>query len=218
MTDKEKKIFLTVVITNTILLFTFIIVLLLLSSKGINEASIKTELITETKKEFVYENYLTRFEINDILKKDIDFYLIALGFYNEETKNPEVTKKIIDNAIEFEIPINIAFALAFVESTYNINAINDNGTSIDFGLLQLNNKTFPNAINYTIEQNIEEGFNYLKNIKEEFNSWEISFILYNAGLIKNVGNHSLQHMKKIIEKEKELDEKFNIFRRSINQR
>ncbi|UKI53636.1 MAG: transglycosylase SLT domain-containing protein [Treponema sp.] len=51
---------------------------------------------------------------------------------------------ILEEAEKNDIPLSLAFALAYTESHYNVNAVNKNrNSSIDRGLFQLNNRSFP---------------------------------------------------------------------------
>ena len=167
---------------------------------------VKTEVIVKTIK--VHTEYLTRNEINAILQKDEKLK----RFYNTITYR-EIASIIIKEAIDKKVPVNLAFALAFVESNFNIMARSENGKSFDSGLFQLNNKTFPDVEWYDPVDNTTFAMLYLKEKFLERGSWEIAIILYNAGLLRNIGSDSLEHMRKVLAKEKEYDKLFNKFYR-----
>lgn len=65
-------------------------------------------------------------------------------FYTHITSSREVASAILENADRNDIPVSLAFALAFVESAYKPTAINRNSNfTIDRGLFQLNSASFP---------------------------------------------------------------------------
>lgn len=65
-------------------------------------------------------------------------------FYLHVTGNRDVSMAILEEAEKNDIPLSLAFALAYTESRYNVRAVNKNtNASIDRGLFQLNNKSFP---------------------------------------------------------------------------
>lgn len=175
-------------------------------------------IITQVKREYVYDEFLTRNRVNDTIKEENYYYFLA--YYTEITGNRNISEHIMSGALERNIPVNIAFALAFVESTFDPQAINEsnsNGT-IDRGLFQLNSATFRN---FDIDffdsyQNTQAGLNYLFRKYEMYGSWESAIIMYNAGVEANLSNRSLTYLSRILEKERFFDEGFNSFRRDIN--
>ena len=85
--------------------------------------------------------------IKQLLKLDVNYklrYLQKLGelvnFYSLYTNSREIAQVIIEESLEQNLPINIAFALAWRESQFNPRAISppNRGGSIDWGLFQLN--------------------------------------------------------------------------------
>ena len=68
----------------------------------------------------------------------------VIWFYNQITGNQDVTLAILTAADANDIPLSLAFALAYTESRYKVTAVNSNtNKSIDRGLFQLNNRSFP---------------------------------------------------------------------------
>ena len=67
----------------------------------------------------------------------------VLIFFTELTGSREVASLILESAERYQIPASLAFAIAYEESRFNPAAFNDNGTSVDRGLFQLNSKSFP---------------------------------------------------------------------------
>ena len=65
-------------------------------------------------------------------------------FYSCITRDKDVALAILSEADKNEIPLPLAFALAYTESRYNPKATNSNAnTTIDRGLFQLNSNSFP---------------------------------------------------------------------------
>lgn len=175
-------------------------------------------IITQIKREYVYDEFLTRNRINDTIN-DVDYYYV-LAYYTEQTGNKNVAEAILNNALEKNVPVNIAFALSFVESTFRPDAINEsnsNGT-VDRGLFQLNSATFRNADFDFFDpyESAENGLDYLLGKYEMYGSWESAIVMYNAGVESNLSNRSLTYLSRILEKESFFDEGFNSFRRDIN--
>lgn len=78
------------------------------------------------------------------LYRNLESQSALIEFYTKITKNKDVTFAILENADKYNIPLSLAFALAYTESNYKVTAVNKNkNTSIDRGLFQLNNNSFP---------------------------------------------------------------------------
>ena len=76
--------------------------------------------------------------------RDICTRTAVVQFYTQLTGNATVTDAILTYAAKNDISLSLAFALAWGESRYRTNAVNRNtNSSIDRGLFQLNNKSFP---------------------------------------------------------------------------
>lgn len=182
------------------------------------ESNRQTEIVTEIKREFVYDTFLTRENVNDTITEENYFFI--LGYYTEMTGNREVAQAIVDASLRLNVPVNLALALSFVESSFNVDAVNEsnsNGT-IDRGLFQLNSATFRN-VNidfFDMHENIEAGLNYLITKYERYGSWESAVVMYNAGIEVNLSNRSLTYLSRILQRERLFDEGYNSFRRNFN--
>ena len=76
--------------------------------------------------------------------RDLYTRTAVISFYTQLTGNATVTDAILTYAAKNDIPLSLAFALAWGESRYKTAAVNRNtNNSIDRGLFQLNNKSFP---------------------------------------------------------------------------
>ena len=168
----------------------------------------------------IYDRYLTRMEINSSLTGDM--YYLAIGFYSQLAQSNEIATHVISQCLKYDVPVDLAFAIAAHESGFNPDAvkknINSSGdiVSIDRGLFQLNSKTFPNVDWFNPKQNATYGIKYLRNRYEVAGSWEGAILLYNAGLYSNLGPSTFAYMKKVLLIEKLIDEEYNSFRRNLD--
>jgi len=128
-------------------------------------------------------------EISDINKWIEENLEESITFYTEEmTKDKQISNAIISNSLKNDIPVNLAFSIAYKESKFKKDAYNDNGKSKDRGLFQLNDSYRQDwSIDdfYDIEKNSFEGTRYLKemiNLNED--DVEKALYCYNAGPTK----------------------------------
>ncbi len=76
--------------------------------------------------------------------RDITTRTAVTQFYAQLTGSTTVADAILTYASKNDIPLSLAFALAWGESRYKTTAVNKNSnTSIDRGLFQLNSNSFP---------------------------------------------------------------------------
>lgn len=94
-------------------------------------------------------------------------------YYSRVVNSREVSDAILQYADEYNIPLSLAFALAHTESKFKVNAMhkNTNG-SIDRGLFQLNNTSFPK---------LEESDFYDPKISARYGLAHLRFCLNTAG-------------------------------------
>jgi soluble lytic murein transglycosylase-like protein len=105
-------------------------------------------------------------------------------FYVEETDSKEIAEAILANANLNNIPLPLAFSLAWIESRYDPNALNRNNSSIDRGLFQLNSNSFPHlskAEFFSINTNAKHGLSYLRYCISMGKSDIVALAMYNAG-------------------------------------
>src|SRR3972149_5865556 len=67
------------------------------------------------------------------------------SFYAAVAGDAQVGHIILQQSSAYDIPLPLAFALAWGESKFNVRAFNRNPQSVDRGLFQLNSRTFPNV-------------------------------------------------------------------------
>ncbi|AEJ62196.1 Lytic transglycosylase catalytic [Spirochaeta thermophila DSM 6578] len=119
---------------------------------------------------FLYREELTRPLVED--------------FFINLTGDPEVALPILRYADKFDVPLFLAFSLAYVESEFYPFAVNENPSSVDRGLFQLNSRTFPFLTEeefFDPEINARYGISYLKYCLEEGGSEVLALAMYNAG-------------------------------------
>ncbi len=173
----------------------------------------KVELEVET---IVEQVKLDGCNINDWILENIDS---SVKFYTEQiTNDSQVSRAIINNSIKNKVPVNLAFSVAYKESRYNKNAYNNNGTSKDRGLFQLNDSYRKNwRIDdfYDIDKNSYEGTRYLKEMmKLNDNNITNALYCYNAGPTKVrrygiIPTRTITYATEILQYEQELNTKFN---------
>lgn len=137
-------------------------------------------------------------------------------FYLDITKNHQVTEAIIIYSMEFDIPLHLAFSIAYVESRYIPTAIgpyNRNGTR-DWGLFQLNDahRNWTRQQFFDIRLNTREGLSYLRTCINHTNSYVEAIGAYNKGLT-GVANYGIpeKYVDLVLGYESYLDERFNAY-------
>ncbi len=165
-----------------------------LKSRGIPVQLTKTEDLGL----YLYRNPLTRDHIT--------------GYLDELTGSSGITDIILRNADKNDIPVSLAFSLAFNESSFNPQAVNKNSSSIDRGLFQLNSRSFPALTeeeSFNPEINARYGLAYLRKCIDVGENEIAGLAMYNAGMGRVTGNGTpkmtLDYISKIIEYRKDID-------------
>jgi len=113
------------------------------------------------------------------------------SFYAELTGSPELATTILKVANRQDVPLSLAFALAWKESNFSPTAVNFNGGSVDRGLYQLNSLSFPNLTTdafFDPRQNAQEGLSYLSECLKDGGNEIVGLAMYNAGMARVVEN------------------------------
>ena len=138
------------------------------------------------------------------------------GFYYQVTGNRETAIAILDAAETYNIPLSLAFSLAYAESHFKPYAshVNKNG-SIDRGLFQLNSNAFPNL---TEEEFFDPKISALKGLKhlnfflKTAGNEVTALAMYNAGAAKvssnNTPHSTLDYVAAINSYRSAIDESF----------
>ncbi len=134
-----------------------------------------------------YENYLKN-ALYGTTKLDTEDPGLArtrhLEYFTVVTGNAKVAELIYDEAVKYNIAPELAFALAFSESSFRINAVNKNRDSVDRGLFQLNSNSFPNLKEedfFKPEINVPLGIAYLRYCLDIGGNEVTALAMYNAG-------------------------------------
>lgn len=121
-------------------------------------------------------------------------------------------------AKRYQIDYDLVLAVMFRESSFKLNAVNDNGGSKDFGLMQVNDKYWAEEIEGELGyldwrtnpyENIEAGIYILRKMHEKVMGEEAAVIAYHRGLrgfrdLKKQGVVSLDYSRDIMEYRSEL--------------
>jgi len=166
--------------------------------------------------------FFNRDQINLYISLNENRHDEIVGFYSRFTKSRAIAESIIKNAIHYKMPVNLAFALSYVESRFNPRAVNINTDgSVDRGLFQLNNSYRQNWKTkdfFNVELNVREGIRYWItecNIKER--TIPITFIAYNMGpysesaITSTIPRRRAEYIGDILSYEDMLNVEFNLF-------
>jgi hypothetical protein len=139
----------------------------------------------------------------------------VVDFYTEETGSSEIAQIILEEAQIQDIPLSLAFALAWVESRYNPFAVNHNSSSVDRGLFQLNSRSFPEVEEdqfFNPAVNAKLGMEYLRQCLEAGESEIVALAMYNAGRTRvtqgGTPMMTLEYISLIIDYRHTLEERF----------
>ena len=149
---------------------------------------------------YYYRNPLTRDLVED--------------FYYQVSKDRQLSQIIIRHAENNNIPLPLAFSLAWSESRFKPEAFNRNAGSTDRGLYQLNSKTFPFLSEeefYNPEISAKYGLAHLRFCLEEGQSVLIGLAMYNAGtrgVRRGTPYSTLQYVAKTMEYSARLEKSF----------
>ena len=138
-------------------------------------------------------------------------------FYLHITGNKNVTNAILKEANNNDIPLSLAFALAYVESRYKPQALNKNtNSSIDRGLFQLNSLSFPKLSEeefYDPEISAKYGLQHLRYCLNLAGKEATALAMYNAGTVRvrrnNTPKSTLNYVDSIMRYKASLDEAFH---------
>lgn len=108
----------------------------------------------------------------------------VVRFFLDLTGDPEIAMPILYHADRQDLPLSIVFSLAFVESRFSRTAINQNPTSTDRGVFQLNSLTFRDLSEedfFDPDISAYHGTNYLSWCFEQSPEPRVAVAIYNAG-------------------------------------
>ena len=145
-----------------------------------------------------------------------DFKESVTWFYTQITGDKVVTEAILMAADENDIPLSLAFALAYSESSYNVKAVNRNSNhTIDRGLFQLNNNSFPGLREdefFDPYVSAKYGLSHLRFCLDTAGNEVAALAMYNAGTrrVKNgeTPQVTLNYVSKIMNYRNGVDDLF----------
>lgn len=143
------------------------------------------------------------------------FHQQVRDFFYQETASYQISDIILEAAAHHEIPMLLAFSLAWAESSYRVDAVNKNSHSIDRGLFQLNNRSFPELSTkefFDPEINADQGMEYLASCLELGENRVVALAMYNAGRGRVNGRGTpkmtLDYISKVLDHYDFLEERF----------
>lgn len=140
----------------------------------------------------------------------------VIWFYTHITGDETITKAILENADKNDIAPPLAFALAWEESHYRPRAVNKNAGSIDRGLFQLNDKSFPGLTErdfFNPETSAKNGLAHLGYCIDLSGNEVTALAMYNAGTTKvrndKTPKRTLDYISRIMSYKEGLEKLFN---------
>lgn len=140
-------------------------------------------------------------------------------FYTQVTGSRVVALSILENADKNNIPLSLAFSLAFVESRFKPTAVNRNSNAtVDRGLFQLNSASFPNLSEedfFDPATSAKYGMVHLRWCMDLAGKGNdvTALAMYNAGTTRVRANktpqHTLNYVAKISAYRSKLENRFN---------
>ncbi|MCL2243711.1 MAG: transglycosylase SLT domain-containing protein [Treponema sp.] len=142
----------------------------------------------------------------------------VVGFFTDICSSREIAQAVLDGADEYNVPPALAFALSWEESKFNPLAVNRHNYdgSVDRGLFQLNNRSFPNMELiqfFNIKDNARNGVGHLRFCLNTGGSEVSALAMYNAGTgrISNTGapKVTLDYISRILENRSRIENRFH---------
>lgn len=138
-------------------------------------------------------------------------------FYTHVTSSREVALAILENADKNDIPLSMAFALAYVESNFKPRAVNENANyTVDRGLFQLNSASFPRLTEadfFDPQISAKYGMMHLRFCIDVAGNDVTALAMYNAGTSRvknnNTPRSTLSYVSKIERYRSSLDSMFS---------
>ena len=192
-------------------------------STGLTSTS--TTQIKRPKAEKIAENQ-TRIPVSIPQSVDAGLFLYnhpatkldVVDFFAGITGSERLALIIIRNADKHDVPLSLAFALSWAESEFNPMAVNRNPISIDRGLFQLNDRSFPDLSGddwFDPELNADRGLEYLKWCLKQGGNEIVALAIYNAGKYRvergGTPRSTLDHINKILTFRDDLEERFHTY-------
>jgi hypothetical protein len=142
----------------------------------------------------------------------------VIDFFTDICSSKEISQVILMNADEFEVSAALAFALSWEESRFNPRAVSrpNRDGSMDRGLFQLNNKSFPDLdplAYFNIRYNTRVGIGHLRYCLDIGGSEISALAMYNAGAgrVSSTGapKVTLNYISRILENKSKIESRFH---------
>ena len=138
------------------------------------------------------------------------------AFFRDLTGSSEIAIVVLSNAVAFNIPPALAFALCWEESGFNPRAINRNkNNTMDRGLFQLNSASFPNVEAeefYDPNLNARYGLAHLRWCLNTAGTEVAGLAMYNAGTARvsssGTPKNTLDYISRILKRQRKIEELF----------
>lgn len=123
------------------------------------------------------------------------------SFWEEIPLERDVQEFIVWRCEELDISPTVVFAMIYKESTYNADAIGDNGRA--FGLMQIHPRWHAERMDelgcddlLDPMQNVTVGLHYLEELLDRYESLEAALVAYNKGHYKGkITNYAITVME-----------------------
>jgi hypothetical protein len=150
--------------------------------------------------------------------RDPEYCEWVIDFFSYICSNRKIVQAILENADKFDVPPSLAFALSWEESRFNPNAINhyNRDGSIDRGLFQLNNRSFPNLdipAFFDVDKNAYYGIAHFRHCLNSGNNEISALAMYNAGAVRirttGAPEVTLNYISRILENRRKIENYFH---------
>lgn len=137
-------------------------------------------------------------------------------YYTRVAGSEEIAKAVLQAASESDIPLSLAFSLAYAESRFNAFATHTNlNETVDRGLFQLNSASFPELTESDLFDpaiSASQGLSYLRRCWDRAGNELSALAMYNAGATAVQRGHTpkstLDYISKVQQYAQNLDEDF----------
>jgi len=148
--------------------------------------------------------------------RDEAFREDVLVFFHDITGSREIAEAILSNASHYNVAPALAFSLCAEESDYNPRALNrNNNQTVDRGLFQLNNASFPKLKAedfYDTDVNARNGISHLRWCLNTAGTEIAALAMYNAGetRVRSVGTpkSTLDYVSRVLKRQRKIEERF----------
>ena len=182
------------------------------------EPEVITEIIEEEEDVFLFSSSERLPDTILEYYRNPEFNEWVIDFFSNISLNSEIANAILSNADFYNVSPALAFALCWEESNFNPNAVNraNRDGSVDRGLFQLNNRSFPNLeipAFYDIEKNAHNGISHLRHCLNSGGTEVSALAMYNAGTgrVRSTGapHVTLNYVSRILENRQKIESYFH---------